>query len=81
MIYSYDAEKEDELNLKVDDIVDVVCQHENGWWEGLVKGHIGLFPSNYVSALEDDENNMDVTNEKTDQTDGASSSGEGETKG
>ena len=79
--FSYYPETGDELKLEVDDIIDVVGQPENGWWEGVVNCHKGVFPSNYVSALEDDENNMEVTDEKTDQTDGASLSGESETKG
>ena len=79
--FSYHPENEDELNLEVDDIIDVVGEPEDGWWEGVVKGHKGVFPSNFVTVLEEDENNMDVANGKADKTDGGSPSVETETKG
>ena len=79
--FSYHPENEDELNLEVDDIIDVVGQPEDGWWEGVVKGQKGVFPSNFVTVLEEDENNMDVANGKADKTDGGSLAVETETKG
>ncbi|XP_072022602.1 SH3 domain-containing kinase-binding protein 1-like [Amphiura filiformis] len=66
--FSYHPENEDELDLEVDDIIEVTGQPEDGWWEGMLKGHKGVFPSNFVTVLEGDEN-MEVANGKEDKAD------------
>uniref|UniRef100_A0A914Z7N6 SH3 domain-containing protein n=1 Tax=Panagrolaimus superbus TaxID=310955 RepID=A0A914Z7N6_9BILA len=50
-IYDYEAEKEDELNLRENCIVYVVAKNEDGWYEGIMDGMTGLFPSNYVQKI------------------------------
>uniref|UniRef100_A0AC34G4Y4 SH3 domain-containing protein n=1 Tax=Panagrolaimus sp. ES5 TaxID=591445 RepID=A0AC34G4Y4_9BILA len=50
-IYDYEAEKEDELNLRENCIVYVVAKNEDGWYEGVMDGMTGLFPSNYVQKI------------------------------
>jgi hypothetical protein len=50
-IYDYEAEKEDELNLRENSIVYVVAKNEDGWYEGIMDGMTGLFPSNYVQKI------------------------------
>ena len=57
VIFSYDAQKEDELTLKVGDIVDILGTWENGWWNGQLGNKEGCFPSNYVEMIA----NEDVT--------------------
>ena len=53
VIFSYDAKKEDELTLKVGDIVDILrVTEEDGWWSGQLGSKEGLFPSNYVEVIE-----------------------------
>jgi hypothetical protein len=44
----YVAEHPTELSLREGQLVNVISQHQSGWWEGEVAGHIGWFPSNYV---------------------------------
>ena len=34
VLYSYQPKHEDELELKVDDIVDFESEVEDGWWKG-----------------------------------------------
>ena len=29
-------------------------QEEEGWWEGIVNGRQGMFPSNFVEVFEED---------------------------
>ncbi|XP_060063303.1 SH3 domain-containing kinase-binding protein 1-like isoform X2 [Ylistrum balloti] len=55
VVYSYDPEKDDELKLEVGDIVDILKQEEEGWWEGNVNGRTGVFPSNFVEEIEESE--------------------------
>ncbi|XP_015680741.1 SH3 domain-containing kinase-binding protein 1 [Protobothrops mucrosquamatus] len=49
--FSYMPQNEDELELKVGDIIEVVGEVEEGWWEGVLKGKTGMFPSNFIKEL------------------------------
>ncbi|KAL5011035.1 hypothetical protein ScPMuIL_013340 [Solemya velum] len=55
--YSYVAENEDELSLKEGDIIVVLDKEleDAGWWKGEVHGKIGVFPDNFVEAIEPEE--------------------------
>ncbi|XP_076172259.1 unconventional myosin-Ie isoform X2 [Ptiloglossa arizonensis] len=50
-LYDYNPQDLDELELKVGDIVEILKQHEGGWWQGRLKGKTGLFPSNYIEKV------------------------------
>ncbi|CAG5101043.1 Similar to Myo1e: Unconventional myosin-Ie (Rattus norvegicus), partial [Cotesia congregata] len=50
-LYDYQPQDLDELGLKEGDIVEVLMEHEGGWWHGKLKGKTGLFPSNYVEKI------------------------------
>ncbi|XP_012234244.1 unconventional myosin-Ie-like [Linepithema humile] len=50
-LYDYDPQDLDELSLREGDIVEVLKEHEGGWWHGRLKGKTGLFPSNYVEKI------------------------------
>lgn len=50
-IYDYSPQDLDELALKEGDIIEVLKEHEGGWWHGRLKGKTGLFPSNYVVKI------------------------------
>uniref|UniRef100_A0A7E4W0Y0 SH3 domain-containing protein n=1 Tax=Panagrellus redivivus TaxID=6233 RepID=A0A7E4W0Y0_PANRE len=50
-IYDYDAQKPDELNLRENSVVYVVAKNDDGWFEGVMDGMTGLFPSNYVQTI------------------------------
>lgn len=52
MAFSYQPQNEDELQLEVSDVIEVLEEVEEGWWKGVLKGRIGVFPSNFV-VLED----------------------------
>ncbi|NWJ04386.1 SH3K1 protein, partial [Crypturellus undulatus] len=49
--FSYMPQNEDELELKVGDIIEVVGEVEEGWWEGILNGKTGMFPSNFIKEL------------------------------
>ena len=53
--FDYDAQNEDELTLKCNEVVEVIQEVEEGWWEGTFNGKKGLFPSNFVTLIEEDE--------------------------
>ena len=50
MEYEYKAEQEDELTLKVGDIITGVLTADGGWWEGELNGKKGMFPENFVKV-------------------------------
>lgn len=51
--YDYNARKNYELSIKVNDIVTVISKHENGWWLGCDQdGKQGYFPGSYVKPLD-----------------------------
>ena len=46
--FEYGAVNEDELTLKVGDIVEFLADEEEGWYKGQLRGKVGVFPSNFV---------------------------------
>uniref|UniRef100_A0A8D8TVV9 SH3 domain-containing kinase-binding protein 1 n=1 Tax=Cacopsylla melanoneura TaxID=428564 RepID=A0A8D8TVV9_9HEMI len=53
VLYPYEAQNEDELNLKEEDIVVLISKDapDKGWWKGELNGRVGLFPDNFVAVL------------------------------
>lgn len=51
-LFDYIPQNEDELELKVGDVLDITEEVEEGWWSGTISGRSGLFPSNFVKELE-----------------------------
>ncbi|XP_059380814.1 SH3 domain-containing kinase-binding protein 1-like isoform X4 [Carassius carassius] len=49
--FSYTPQNEDELELKSGDVIEVLGEVEEGWWEGVLNGKSGLFPSNFTKEL------------------------------
>ncbi|XP_078661237.1 uncharacterized protein LOC144905442 isoform X2 [Branchiostoma floridae x Branchiostoma belcheri] len=54
-IYSYTPQDEDELTLKVGDVIEVIRGENGGWWFGYLNGQLGLFPSNYVEVIDPED--------------------------
>ncbi|XP_074253975.1 CD2-associated protein isoform X2 [Saimiri boliviensis] len=52
VLFEYIPQNEDELELKVGDIIDINEEVEEGWWSGTLNNKLGLFPSNFVKELE-----------------------------
>ncbi|KAK9301994.1 hypothetical protein QLX08_005842 [Tetragonisca angustula] len=50
-LYDYNPQDHDEIGLKEGDIVEILKEHEGGWWYGRLAGKTGLFPSNYVVKI------------------------------
>ncbi|KAJ8946627.1 hypothetical protein NQ318_007232 [Aromia moschata] len=51
VVFSYNQDHEDELNLNVGDIINIIGEEEEGWWKGTLNGKEGVFPSNFVEEL------------------------------
>ncbi|XP_061876918.1 SH3 domain-containing kinase-binding protein 1 isoform X1 [Entelurus aequoreus] len=49
--FSYVPQHEDELELKIGDVIDIVAEVEEGWWEGVLGGKSGMFPSNFTKEI------------------------------
>ncbi|CAN9507616.1 unnamed protein product [Ophioblennius macclurei] len=67
--FDYQPVNDDELELKVGDIIDITEEVEEGWWSGCSNGKSGLFPSNFVKELDamaDDGESNDAPAEETD---------------
>ncbi|CAF5169296.1 unnamed protein product, partial [Rotaria magnacalcarata] len=47
--YGYTPIHDDELTINPNDIINVTRLVEEGWYEGMINGKVGLFPSNYVT--------------------------------
>ncbi|XP_054713527.1 CD2-associated protein-like [Uloborus diversus] len=64
-LFSYAPVNTDELPLKINDILEVIEETEEGWWKGILDGNVGMFPSNFVIELDEvpEEFNNHLTNE------------------
>jgi hypothetical protein len=51
-LFPYTAGNPDELSFTKDDIISVTAREEEAWWRGELNGVSGLFPSNYVTPLQ-----------------------------
>ncbi|KAJ9050337.1 Protein BZZ1 [Entomophthora muscae] len=51
-LYDYDAQTDSDLTIREGEMIEVTNQEvSEGWWEGKLNGHIGLFPANYVKMI------------------------------
>jgi len=50
-LYDFDAENDNEVSFHEGDVIELVSQVDENWFEGTVRGHTGYFPVNYVKVL------------------------------
>ncbi|KAG9696473.1 guanine-nucleotide dissociation stimulator CDC25, partial [Aureobasidium melanogenum] len=50
-LYDYDADDRTSLSFRQGDIIQVITQLESGWWDGIIRGVRGWFPSNYCELI------------------------------
>uniref|UniRef100_A0A4W3JH26 Rho guanine nucleotide exchange factor (GEF) 7a n=1 Tax=Callorhinchus milii TaxID=7868 RepID=A0A4W3JH26_CALMI len=56
--FNFQQNNEDELSFAKGDIIHVCRVEEGGWWEGLLNGKTGWFPSNYVREIKSNGNTL-----------------------
>ncbi|XP_005167620.1 rho guanine nucleotide exchange factor 7a isoform X4 [Danio rerio] len=49
--FNFQQTNEDELTFSKGDLISVTRTEEGGWWEGILNGKTGWFPSNYVKEV------------------------------
>lgn len=54
-LYDYDADDRTSLSFHEGDIIQVITQLESGWWDGVINGVRGWFPSNYCQIISGSE--------------------------
>jgi len=50
VMHDYSAQQDDELTLKVGDVIHSIVKSGGGWWEGVLRGRKGVFPDNFVKV-------------------------------
>lgn len=50
-LYDYDADDRTSLSFRQGDVIQVITQLESGWWDGIIRGVRGWFPSNYCELI------------------------------
>lgn len=64
-LYDYEADDRTSLSFHEGDVIQVITQLESGWWDGVINGVRGWFPSNYCQVIagpEDVLENKQVNN-------------------
>lgn len=50
-LYDYTADDRTSLSFRQGDIIEVITRLESGWWDGMLRGVRGWFPSNYCAIV------------------------------
>ncbi|RDW88624.1 hypothetical protein BP6252_00656 [Coleophoma cylindrospora] len=58
-LYDYEADDRTSLSFHEGDVIQVITQLESGWWDGVINGVRGWFPSNYCQAIVAPENGLE----------------------
>jgi len=53
--FDFDASDPSALSFKSGDVIEVYTMLESGWWDGMLDGRRGWFPSNFVEEITEDE--------------------------
>ena len=61
-LYNYAADDPTSLSFHQGDVIQVLTQLESGWWDGIVNGQRGWFPSNYCALVPNSDLNGDEHN-------------------
>ena len=50
-LYDYETDDHTSLSFRQGDVIQVITQLESGWWDGVINGIRGWFPSNYCTVV------------------------------
>ncbi len=51
VLYEYQANESDELNIQPDDIIHIIDKYDQEWWQGELNGNVSIFPASYVEEI------------------------------
>lgn len=51
-LYDYEAAESDEISFNPYEVITHIEMVDEGWWRGMCRGKVGLFPANYVKLNE-----------------------------
>jgi son of sevenless-like protein len=58
-LYDYEADDRTSLSFHEGDVIQVITQLESGWWDGVINGVRGWFPSNYCQVVSNPDDPLD----------------------
>ena len=58
-LYDYETDDHTSLSFRQGDVIQVLTQLESGWWDGVIHGIRGWFPSNYCTIVNRPPENSD----------------------
>ncbi|KAH8599831.1 cell division control protein-like protein Cdc25 [Bisporella sp. PMI_857] len=58
-LYDYEADDRTSLSFHEGDVIQVITQLESGWWDGVINGVRGWFPSNYCQVISSPEDALE----------------------
>ncbi|VDK46964.1 unnamed protein product [Gongylonema pulchrum] len=50
-LYDFEAQNDGELEFKEGDVIELISQIDENWYEGSLRGKTGYFPISYVHVL------------------------------
>ncbi|RKF80927.1 Cell division control protein 25 [Golovinomyces cichoracearum] len=50
-LYDYETDDRTSLSFREGDVIQVITQLDSGWWDGIINGVRGWFPSNYCQVI------------------------------
>jgi hypothetical protein len=75
--FDFDASDPSALSFKSGDVIEVYTMLESGWWDGMLDGRRGWFPSNFVEEL-NEEDDQDQDQDQDGQGESSSRHGHGQ---
>lgn len=60
-LYDYEADDRTSLSFHEGDVIQVITQLDSGWWDGVINGVRGWFPSNYCQIIATSDDLPDQT--------------------
>jgi len=55
VLYNYEAQNDDELELRRNDIIELIEENTADWWTGRLGKKYGLFPRNHVDKMQSEK--------------------------
>ncbi|XP_064613721.1 nostrin-like [Liolophura sinensis] len=51
VLYEYQANQSDELSIRPGEVINIYEKQDDDWWQGELRGTVGIFPANYVQEM------------------------------